>query len=69
MERRREGGDSGGDRDMAPTEHDESLEGAEEDSIALYSVLVFYVDDGKTIYIFFITSLPILSLSACRFFE
>ena len=30
MERRRDGGDSGGD---IPTEHDESLDGAEEDSI------------------------------------
>ena len=35
MDRRREGGDSGGDRDIPPTEHEESLECADEDSIVL----------------------------------
>ena len=40
MERRRDGGDSGGD---IPTEHDESLDGAEEDSIFTLDLIDLWV--------------------------
>ena len=64
MDRRREGGDSGGDRDIPPTEQDESLDGAEEDSIALTWLGLYVVGDGTidvtSVYFIF---------SRCRFFE